>query len=239
MLWMGIWVQPYAVIRVQVGVSFRKNGVWPSLYDVVVSLLRLQTPIDCIPHPYWIYTKCFCTLRCCGWAYECTLMLYHNMCRWGGILGKMGYGRACMDVAVSWLRLQTPLDCIPHPYWMYTKCFSTMRCCGWAYGSTLMPYHYMCRRGWVLGKVGYGRAGMMLQCHGWGFKPPLTASHIHSLVFSLVYHYTATEGSVRSRFPPKNHWTILWSLLTCLVFVFVKPRKRTHVREGVVLVWSI
>jgi hypothetical protein len=31
---------------VQVGVSFRENGVWPSLYDVVVSLLRLQTPID-------------------------------------------------------------------------------------------------------------------------------------------------------------------------------------------------
>jgi hypothetical protein len=46
MLWMGIWVHPYAVIRVQVGVSFRENGVWPSLYDVVVSLLRLQTPID-------------------------------------------------------------------------------------------------------------------------------------------------------------------------------------------------
>ena len=34
--------------------SFRKNGVWPSLYDVAVSWLRLQTPIDCIPHPYWI-----------------------------------------------------------------------------------------------------------------------------------------------------------------------------------------
>ncbi len=28
-------------------------------------------------------------------------------------------------------------------------------------------------------------------------------------VFSLVYHYTATKGLVRSRFPPKNHWTIL------------------------------
>jgi len=42
---------------VQVGVSFRKNGVWPSLYDVAVSWLRLQTPIDCIPHPYWIYKE--------------------------------------------------------------------------------------------------------------------------------------------------------------------------------------
>jgi hypothetical protein len=55
MLWMGIWVHPYAVIHVQVGVNFRENGVWTSLYDVVVSWLRLQTPIDCIPHSYWIY----------------------------------------------------------------------------------------------------------------------------------------------------------------------------------------
>jgi hypothetical protein len=36
-------------------VNFRKNGVWPSLYDVAVSWLRLQTPIDCIPHPCWMY----------------------------------------------------------------------------------------------------------------------------------------------------------------------------------------
>jgi hypothetical protein len=36
MLWMGIWVHPYAVIHVQVGVNFRENGVLLSLYDVVV-----------------------------------------------------------------------------------------------------------------------------------------------------------------------------------------------------------
>jgi len=71
---MGVWVHPYAVILVQVGVNFRKTGVWPSLYDVVVSWLRLQTPIECIPHPYWVYTKRFSTLRCCGWAYGYTLM---------------------------------------------------------------------------------------------------------------------------------------------------------------------
>ena len=53
----------------------KENGVWLSLYDVAVSWLRLQTPIDCIPHPYWMYIKCFSTLRCCGWAYGCILML--------------------------------------------------------------------------------------------------------------------------------------------------------------------
>jgi hypothetical protein len=73
----GIWVHPYAVLHVQVevGGDFRGNGVWPSLYDVAVSWLRLQTPIDCIPHSYWMYTKSFSMLRCCGWAYGCILVL--------------------------------------------------------------------------------------------------------------------------------------------------------------------
>jgi hypothetical protein len=34
---MGMWVHTYAVLHVQVGVNFRENGVWPSLYDVAVS----------------------------------------------------------------------------------------------------------------------------------------------------------------------------------------------------------
>jgi hypothetical protein len=28
MLWMGIWVHNYAVLHVQVGVNFRKIGLW-------------------------------------------------------------------------------------------------------------------------------------------------------------------------------------------------------------------
>ena len=70
MLWMGIWVHPNAVIHVQVRVNVRENGVWSSLCDVVVSWLRLKTPIDSIPHPYWMYTNGY------------TLMPYY-MCRWG------------------------------------------------------------------------------------------------------------------------------------------------------------
>jgi hypothetical protein len=41
MLWMGIWVHPYTVTPVRVGVDFRKIGVWRSLSDAVVSWLRL------------------------------------------------------------------------------------------------------------------------------------------------------------------------------------------------------
>ena len=43
MLWMGIWVHPYTVTPVWVGVDFRKNGVWLSLSDVVVSWLMLRS----------------------------------------------------------------------------------------------------------------------------------------------------------------------------------------------------
>ena len=110
---MGIWVHPYAVLHVQVGVTFWKIGEWPSLYDVAVSWLRLQTPIDCIPHPYWMYTKCLSTLRCCGLAYGCILIAVLHV-QVGVNFRKNGVWPSLYDVAVSWLRLQTPIDCITH-----------------------------------------------------------------------------------------------------------------------------
>jgi hypothetical protein len=89
MLWMGIWVRTYAVLHVQVGVNFRKNGEWPSLYDVAVSCLRLQTPKDCIPQPYWMYK--------CVWAawYAVDGHMGTYLCRFtcagrGGFEGKRG-----------------------------------------------------------------------------------------------------------------------------------------------------
>jgi hypothetical protein len=75
MLWMDIWVPPYTVIPVQVGLNFWKVGVWVRLNGVVVSWLRLQTASKGIPHPYHMCTKCFSTLICCGWTYGCTLTL--------------------------------------------------------------------------------------------------------------------------------------------------------------------
>jgi hypothetical protein len=58
-------------LHVLMGANIRENEVWLSLFDVVVSWLRQQTPIDCIPHPYWMYTNCLSTMRWCGWAYGC------------------------------------------------------------------------------------------------------------------------------------------------------------------------
>ena len=58
-----------------------------------------------------------------------------------------------------------------------TKCFSTLICCGWAYGCTLTLI--LVQVGVNFGKLGGGGAQMTLGCHGWGYKPPLNASHIH------------------------------------------------------------
>ena len=151
---MGIWVHPYTVMPVQGRGEFLEIWVRLSPSDVAMSWLRLQTPVDCIPHPYHMYTKCFSTLICCGWAYGCTLTLL-RMCRFGWILGKLGAWLSPSDAVRSWLRLQSPVDCIPHPYHIYTKCFSTLICCEWAYGSTLTLL-CLCRAGVNFWKFGYG-----------------------------------------------------------------------------------
>ncbi len=57
-----------------------------------------------------------------------------------GVLENWG-GAEPEDAVMSWLRLQTHLESTPHPCHMYTKCFSTLIHCGWAYGCalTLLP----------------------------------------------------------------------------------------------------
>ena len=50
--------------------------------------------------------------------------------------------------------------------------------------------------------------------------------------FSLVYHYAATKGLVHLDLPRKIIGLYCDLLFTCLVFVSIKPRKQTHVREG-------
>ena len=87
------------------GWIFAKLGTWLSQSDFVRSWLRLQSPVDCISHPYHVYTKCFSTLVCCGWAHVCTLTLLH-LCRWGCILGKLGAWLSPSSIA----RLSTSRD---------------------------------------------------------------------------------------------------------------------------------
>ncbi len=102
----------------------------------------------------------------------------------GKILKNWGMGEPkwCWGVMVE---LQEASDCMPHPYWMYTMCFSTLICCGWAYGYTiaLIPVQV----GVNFGKLGGGGGQMTLGCHGWGCKPPLNASHIHIVSILSVW----------------------------------------------------
>jgi hypothetical protein len=84
-----------------------------------------------------MYTKCFGTLVCCVWAHGATLTVIPPLCRAGVDFGIMGVDLSLCDVVMSWLRLQQASDWIPHPYWMYTKCFGTLICWVWAYGATL------------------------------------------------------------------------------------------------------
>ena len=90
MLWMGICVRPYtAMLPVQVGCGFYENWAEPRPECLLMSWLRLQTHLECIPHPYNMYKKSFITFICCGWAYECTFTL---VCLWrlGVFLRKLG-----------------------------------------------------------------------------------------------------------------------------------------------------
>ena len=78
--------------------------VWLSLSDVVMSWLRLQTPVKCIPHLYHMYTKCFNILICHGWAYGCALTLFYLCNKLGGDFRKIEGWLSPSDVVMSWLR---------------------------------------------------------------------------------------------------------------------------------------
>jgi len=156
MPWMGIWVYHYMLCLCRSGVDFRKIGVRQSLSDVVMSWLRLQTCLECIPHPCHMYTKCFSTLICCGWAYGSTLTLL-RLCRSEVDFRKNELSPSPSDVVMSWFRLQTRLECIPHPCHMYSKCFGTLVCCGWTYGCTLTLL-CLCRSGVDFRKIGVGQS---------------------------------------------------------------------------------
>jgi hypothetical protein len=126
----------------QLEVDFGDFRVDLSPSDVVMSWLRLQQALDWTPHPYWMYAKCFGTLIWCEWAYGSTLTLI-SLCRWGADLVFFGVDLSPSDVVMSWSRLQQASDWIPHPYWMYAKCFGTLIWCEWSYGSTIYTVRHV------------------------------------------------------------------------------------------------
>ena len=152
MLWMGIWVYPYTLTSVQVGVYFWKTGVSLSPSDIAMWLLRLQEASDCIPHQYHMYKKCFSILICCEWAYGSTLTLL-CLCRLGIDFGKIGVGLSPNDVVMWWLRLQTPMDCISHQFYIFRSVIAPWYAVN---GHMCPPLHYYACAGWglILPKLG-------------------------------------------------------------------------------------
>ena len=94
------------------GEIFRYFGVYLSLSDVVMSLLRLTEASDCIQHPHWMYRKCFSILICYEQAYVSTLTLV-CLCRLGEDFWEVDLSPC--DVVMSWLRLKPPMEYILHP----------------------------------------------------------------------------------------------------------------------------
>jgi len=191
------------------GVEFRKIGVGQRLSDVVISWLRLQTCLECIPHPCHMYTKCFSTMICCGWAHESTLTL---LClgRSGVDFRKIELSPSPSDVVMSWLRLQTCLECIPHPCHKYTKCFINLICHGWAYGCTLTLLRLW--RSGVFWKIGMAElewcCNVMVEAanphevHLTSISNVYKAFHHLDMLWmgTWVYPYTVTPGQVRGGF---------------------------------------
>ncbi len=108
---------------------------------------------------------------------------------------KTGYGRACMMLWCHGWGCQTPLTA-SH---IHVGCIqSVLAPCDAVDGHMGTPYLTAVIRvqvGVNFRKTGYGRACIMLWCHGWGCKPSLTASHIHvGCIQSVLAPCNAVDG---------------------------------------------
>jgi hypothetical protein len=154
MLWLGIWVHPYAEPSLEGSLDFWKFGVRTETKRWCNDMLSLKTTVDWIPHPYHIFRKYFSTLVYYDWAYGCALMLVRHL-KQPLIFGKLGVGLRPSDGVTTWLRLKTAVDCIPHPYNIHRKYFSTLIYYDWAYGCTFTLICHL-RGVWIFGILGLG-----------------------------------------------------------------------------------
>ena len=148
-----IRVPPYIVTPVKVRSAVSRVGLsgilgrqQESPCDVMMTWLRLKSPVKCIPHPYDndTYTKCFSFFICWGFTCGSTLTQWYISAGLGWVFEITGVDPTPCNV------LQQASDWITNLYWMYTKCFGTLICWVWAYGTTLTLFR-ICRSGVDLG----------------------------------------------------------------------------------------
>jgi hypothetical protein len=111
---------------------------------------------------------------------------------------------------MSWLRLTATSNCFLHSYWTYTKCLSTLICYPLAYGSSLVIPTLL---GSYFGVLGHLWSQNEWLCHGWGWQPPQTASHIHIRDIKKIWeHWYAVHDHTISALHSYTHpsWLIFW-----------------------------
>ena len=150
MLWMGTWVHPYTVPPVQVRMYFGEiKGMAKPMWCCKV---MVKAPMPCKLHPTSIsYIQSVLAPWYAVDGHMCA-PLHCSTCAGGGWfwkIGGVGKSKWCCKVMFE---AQSLVNSIPHSCHIYTKCFSTLICCGWAHGCTLTLFH-MCWWGWIWGKL--------------------------------------------------------------------------------------
>ena len=129
-------------------------------------------------HIDWMCIKWLSTFICCGWAFGGTLTLLY-LCRSWPNFGKLGKGWAKMTLWCHGWGCEPPLTA-SH---IYIGCIESVWATSYAVdGHMGAPLHCYTFAGgsWILGNWGKVKPKWhCCACHGWGYKPPLTASRIH------------------------------------------------------------
>ncbi len=128
-----------------------------------------------------------------------------------------------------------PPQTASHIHSRHIKCLGTLICCLWLYSISLTqfypPYLAQMLGFWVTCGV-----KMILLCHGWGWQPPQTASHIHIRdVQSVWAHWYAVHWHMVVALHIHNHCTWLrflgtWSLVELKWCDYVKVDADSHLK---------
>ena len=145
----------YTVTPVQVGGGFFGFFCWrPEPVWCCNVMVENWTPHGEHSAPIWYVYKLFWHLDMAeDWHIMVPPYIFRSVKVGGGFSGYWGGPEPvwCNDVMV---KIKSPVECIPHPYYMYTKCFSILMCWGFACGSTPTTVFGLCRSGvdfWDLG----------------------------------------------------------------------------------------
>ncbi len=147
----------------------------------------------------------------------------------GSDFGVLGHLWSQNDVIMSWLRLTATSNCSPPPYWEHWYAI---------HGQTVSALHSYTHPTWVRfwGSGSLLESQIMWLCHGWGWQPSQTASHIHIRhIQSIWAHWYAVHWHAVAALHSFTHPTWLrfwdtWSLVELKGCIFVMVDAGTHLK---------